>query len=49
MIMETALTILWVGAWVVGGILVIAASLLRCPKCGGWHTSKEEQENCHED
>jgi len=36
----------WMCLWALGGFMVIAASLLRCRKCRGWHESKEEDEKC---
>lgn len=33
-------------ACVVGGMVVIAAGLSRCPRCRGYHTSEAEQEAC---
>lgn len=42
----TVLAILWVGIWVVGGAIIISCALTRCPRCRGWHTSNEEQQEC---
>lgn len=40
--------ILWLASWVTFMLMIIACSLARCRKCGGWHASKEEEDNCHE-
>ena len=33
-------------ACVVGGLIVIAAGLSRCPHCRGYHAGEAEQEAC---
>lgn len=40
------LAILWVAGWVIGGIAVLILAFCRCPKCRGWHTDGNEQDNC---
>lgn len=38
--------ILWVAAWIVGGLLVITLSMTRCRRCRKWHEDKDEQDKC---
>ena len=30
-------------------LLIIIATLYRCPKCRGWHNSQEEEDQCQQD
>lgn len=41
-----ALWPLWVGLFVAAMCAVIAASLMRCRKCGGWHDDPKDEERC---
>lgn len=43
----TLLAIAWVGLWLVSAVCIIAAAMMRCPKCRRWHDSPEEK--CSED
>ena len=41
--MTTIIIILTIALCTLASVLVIAASMLRCPQCGEWH---EEPKNC---
>ena len=44
--MIALLGLVLLGALGVGGLLIIACALSRCPHCRGYHTSEAEQEAC---
>ena len=44
--MLALLGVLLLGALGVGGLLVLACALSRCPHCRGYHTGEAEQEAC---
>ena len=44
--MLALLGLVLLGALGVGGLLIIAAALSRCPNCRAYHTSEAEQEAC---
>ena len=44
--MLALLGLVLLGALGVGGLLIIACALSRCPNCRAYHTSEAEQEAC---
>ena len=44
--MLALLGLVLLGALGVGGLLIIACALSRCPHCRGYHPSEAEQDDC---